>query len=157
MSLKGLEPKGKTYESLSLGERIEETKTVQWRDVFLYLGLADDHNPLFSQGAYAERTEFERVIVPPNVLVNWLSALVSMKLPGPGSLVKGMRFHFPDPLFIEEEVVLSLEICRKLDHEKKITLLAKGMSGAKVVAEGELEVRPPRPLKPLFKDAYDNF
>lgn len=136
---------------------MEEAKTIGWRDVYLYLGLVDDHNPLFLQETYAERTEFERVVVPPNLLGAWLSKLVSMKLPGPGSLVKAMQLHFPHPLFVEEEVVLSLAVSRKLESEKQVTLRATGMSGSKMVVAGELEVCPPRPLKPLFKDAYENF
>jgi 3-hydroxybutyryl-CoA dehydratase len=157
LRIRDMKSQGKTYETLLIGERIEESKTVERRDVFSYLGLADDLNPLFSQSVYAERTEFEQVVVPPSLLVNWFSALVSMKLPGPGSLVQSMQFDFPAPLFIQEEVVLKLEISDKLDHDKKVKLVAKGMSGDKIVAEGELLVCPPRPLKPLFKDAFENF
>ncbi|MBA4495508.1 MaoC/PaaZ C-terminal domain-containing protein [Paenactinomyces guangxiensis] len=148
---------GKDWGSLRVGDKVEEIRTITGRDIFSYLGLTDDQNPLYIEDHYAAQTEYKKVIVPSGLLISWLSALASKSLPGPGSIVTGTRLSFPNVLHHGDTVRLSLELIHKTKEPQMITCKATVIHQDRPAAEGELDLLPPQPLYSLFKDAYDNF
>lgn len=157
MALGKIPLSGKDWSSLKIGERWEETRTVTVRDIFLYLGLSDELNPLYLEENYVAQTEYKHLIVPSGLLVSWLSSLVSMRLPGPGSVVKELRLSFPHVLKQAETIKLSLELIHKSEEQQMVTFKANITQNGKLMAEGEVDVFPPRPLRSLLNDTYENF
>jgi phosphate acetyltransferase len=147
---------GRDWEEIRVGECVEQKRVAAFRDVLAYLGAADDYNPLYLTENYAEQTEFGRLIVPPSLIVGWLTALISTRLPGPGSVIKEMNFAFSGVLHPEEEIDLKLEVIRKKEQERKVTLKAIALRGENVILTGECDVTPPKPLKPSY-NLFDNF
>jgi 3-hydroxybutyryl-CoA dehydratase len=148
---------GKDWNNLSVGDTAEESRKAELRDIFSYLGATDDRNPLYLKESYVALTEHGQVIVPSGLLAGWLSAIVSTRLPGPGSRVKELRLSFPHALKQGETVRIRLELVFKNDQEKTVTLRVQAEHDGQAVAEGEIEVIPPRPLKPILSDMYENF
>jgi len=148
---------GKEYTAIQIGDQLKEERKVNLRDMFAYLGAADDHNPLYLKEGYAAQTHFQKVIVPSGLLVSWLNTLVSMKMPGPGSVIKELRLSFPGVLHLEEAATFSLEVIEKRDENKIVTIQVSVGHGDKQIVEGEIDVIPPSPLKLLIDNIYDNF
>jgi acyl dehydratase len=99
-----------------------------------------------------------QLVVPPGLLVGWLTSLVSMRLPGPGSVIREQRLRFPRLLPYAATVILSLELTEKHSEKKMVTVhaMVRDEDGRPVV-EGELLVSPPRPTPSLLHHALDNF
>jgi acyl dehydratase len=148
---------GKDWNQLVIGETVEVSRTAELRDIFSYLGATGDLNPLYLKESYVALTEHRQVIVPSGLLAGWLSALVSTQLPGPGSRIKDARLSFPHALKQGETVQIRLELTGKEEREKTVTLRVQVEHDGKTVVEGELEVIPPRQLKPILTDLYENF
>ncbi len=148
---------GKYWSKIQLGDRVEVKKKVILRDIFAYLGAADDYNPIYLKESYAAQTRYGQVIVPAGLIVSWLSALISSQLPGPGSVVKEMRVTFPEAFHPEKEISFLLKVSHKCQTAKIITLQALVTGDGRTIAEGEIDVLPPQPLRPMFHDLFDNF
>lgn len=148
---------GKDWSQIQIGDRLEVKKKVILRDIFAYLGAADDYNPIYLKESYAAQTRYGQVIVPAGLIVSWLSALISSGLPGPGSVVKEMRVTFPETFHPEREISLLLKVSHKCQTDKIITLQTLVTGDGRMIAEGEIDVLPPQPLRPMFHDIFDNF
>lgn len=145
---------GKRWNDLGIGDRVETTRTVADRDILLYLGVMDDTSPIDLLSYDMDG----QLVVPPGLLVGWLTSLVSMRLPGPGSVIREQRLRFPRLLPYGATVILSLELTEKHSEKKMVTVhaMVRDEDGRSVV-EGELLVSPPRPTPSLLHHALDNF
>lgn len=148
---------GKDWSQIQIGDRVEVKKKVILRDIFAYLGAADDYNPIYLKESYAAQTRYGQIIVPAGLIVSWLSALISSELPGSGSVVKEMRVTFPETFHPEREISLLLKVSHKCQTDKIITLQTLVTGDGRTIAEGEIDVLPPQPLRPMFRDIFDNF
>ncbi|MGA8943371.1 MAG: MaoC family dehydratase N-terminal domain-containing protein [Thermoactinomyces sp.] len=148
---------GKDWSQIQVGDRVEVKRKVNLRDIFAYLGAADDCNPIYLKESFAAQTRYGQVIVPAGLIVSWLSSLVSSELPGPGSVIKEMRISFPKTFHPEKELSLLLKVNHKCQTGKIITLQALVTGDGRTIAEGEMDVLPPQPLRPMFHDIFDNF
>ena len=78
---------GKTIEDIEEGDSLSLTESIEDKDLLLYLGLTNDANPLYIQHDYAQKTEYEKPIVPSIMLMGIITSAISKHLPGPGSHV----------------------------------------------------------------------
>ncbi|PTM58091.1 MaoC/PaaZ C-terminal domain-containing protein [Desmospora activa] len=146
------------WKDVNLGETDESIRQVDGRDVFLYLGVTEDTNPLYSQSGYAEQTPYGQVIVPPGLLLGWVYSRVSERLPGPGSRVIGQRITFPQTAHDGAKIRLQMEVMGKDDESRLLTLAIAGEDEeGRRVMEGELDVIGPPVMNDLFRDTYKNF
>ncbi len=148
---------GKDWSQIQVGDRVEVKKKVILRDIFAYLGAANDYNPIYLKESYSEQTIYGQVIIPAGLIVSWLSALISSELPGPGSVVKEMRVTFPETFHPEKEISFLLKVSHKCQTDKIITLQVLVTGDGRTIAEGDIDVLPPQPLRPMFHDIFDNF
>ena len=148
---------GKGWNEIHVGDCIEVKRKVILRDIFAYLGAADDCNPIYLKESYAAQTRYRQVIVPSGLIVSWISALISSELPGPGSVVKEMRLSFPETFHPENEISFSLTVKDKNPADRKVTLQVLVTGDERTIAEGEIDVLPPQPLNPMMENLFDNF
>ncbi|MDG5786973.1 MaoC/PaaZ C-terminal domain-containing protein [Evansella sp. AB-P1] len=151
---------GKTIDQLKIGEKIEISKEIQDKEILLYLGFSEDANPIYIQHDYASRTPYGKPIVPHIMLHGLVSSAISTYLPGPGSSINKISFSYPKPLYHYETLYLKMEIV-SIDENKHTALLhVIGKNELEsIVMQGEVEVSPPYPWKPMTHDAgnFDNF
>ncbi|MBU9721150.1 MULTISPECIES: MaoC/PaaZ C-terminal domain-containing protein [Bacillaceae] len=151
---------GKTIDELKVGDKIEITKEVEDKDILLYLGFTDDANPVYIQHDYASRTPYEKPIVPQIMMNGFVSSVISMYLPGPGSVIKKVTFSYPKPLYHYGTLHLNIEISSIDDKGHTIYLNVIGKDDLEdIVLDGAVEVCPPYPWKPITYDAgtFENF
>ncbi|RSK25431.1 enoyl-CoA hydratase [Bhargavaea beijingensis] len=126
-------------EELNEGESLKIVEKMDDRDLFLYLGLTNDSNPLYIQHDFTAAAGYERPVVPVVMLTGIVSAAVSKHLPGPGSRMLEQRFRFPDAAWHGSTVTFDLTV-GKVDLLSRTVLIrvdATDEEGRTVMA-GEL-------------------
>ena len=95
---------GKTIDEMNVGDAAEMAKTVTETDVYLFAGITGDFNPAHVNEAYAKNTFFKGRIAHGMLSAGFISAVLAMKLPGPGTIYLSQFMEFKAPLRIGDTV-----------------------------------------------------
>ena len=71
---------------MKLGDSASVTKTVTETDVYLFAGITGDLNPAHTNEVSASQTQFGGRIAHGILGAGFISAVLGMKLPGPGTI-----------------------------------------------------------------------
>ena len=77
---------GLTISEISVGDSAQSSKTLSEFDVYQFAGITGDFNPAHVDEEYAKGTFFKRRIAHGMLLGGLVSAVLAMKLPGPGAI-----------------------------------------------------------------------
>ena len=137
---------GKTYDQLAVGESAEFSKTVSETDVYMYAGITGDLNPAHINEAYAQGTFFKNRIAHGMLTAGFISAVIGMQLPGPGTIYMGQNLQFLAPVRIGDTVTARVAVVEKIDDKKRVRLATTctNQEGTALIS-GEALVSPPRP------------
>ena len=131
----------------SVGQSAEITKVFTEEDIFLFAGITGDRNPVHISKEYAEKTRFGERIAHGILTAGLISAVIGMKLPGPGCLYVSQTLSFLAPVKIGDEITARAEIVEVIS-EKRLRLRTQCINQRKeAVLEGEAIVVPPRPAR----------
>ena len=75
-----------TIQEITLGNCASTTKTVTETDVYLFAGITGDLNPAHTNEVSASQTPFGGRIAHGILGAGFISAVLGMKLPGPGTI-----------------------------------------------------------------------
>ena len=95
---------GKTIDEMNVGDAAEMAKTVTETDVYLFAGITGDFNPAHVNEAYAKNTFFKGRIAHGMLSAGFISAVLAMKLPGPGTIYLSQFMEFKAPVRIGDTV-----------------------------------------------------
>jgi 3-hydroxybutyryl-CoA dehydratase len=139
---------GKTYDQLAIGDSDRFSKTVTDADIYLFAGVTGDLNPAHIDEAYAQGTFFKTRIAHGMLSAGFISAVIGMRLPGPGTVYMKQSLNFLAPVRIGDTVTASAEVIEKIDEKKRVRLktVCVNQDGVEVLS-GEALVSPPRPAK----------
>lgn len=127
-----------------VGDSAETTKVFSEEDVFLFAGITGDRNPIHISREYAAKTRFGERIAHGILTAGLISAVIGMKLPGPGCLYVSQTLEFLAPVRIGDEITARVEIVEVIS-EKRLRLGTQCMNQRKeVVLRGEAVIVPPR-------------
>ena len=131
----------------TVGQSAEMTKIITEEDVFLFAGITGDRNPVHISKEFAAKTRFGERIAHGMLTAGLLSAVIGMKLPGPGCLYVSQTLNFLAPVKIGDEITARAEIVEVIS-EKRLKLRTQCINQRKeVVLEGEAMIVPPRPMR----------
>ena len=131
----------------TVGQSAEMTKIITEEDVFLFAGITGDRNPVHISKEFAAKTRFGELIAHGMLTAGLLSAVIGMKLPGPGCLYVSQTLSFLAPVKIGDEITARAEIVEVIS-EKRLKLRTQCINQRKeVVLEGEAMIVPPRPMR----------
>ncbi|MCP4118280.1 MAG: MaoC family dehydratase [Desulfobacteraceae bacterium] len=136
---------GKTIEELNPGDSAHFTKTVSESDIYLYAGISGDLNPAHIDHEYASNTFFKARIAHGMLSAGFISAVIGMKLPGPGTIYREQNLKFLAPVHIGDTISATVEVL-EIDPERKIVTLATRCfnQDKTLVLDGTALVNPPR-------------
>lgn len=121
------------------------TKTATAHDVELFAEVTGDANPVHLDEAYAATTPFKGRIAHGALSVSYLSAVLGMKIPGPGTMVLSITTRFRAPVRIGDTVTAVCTVKRRLPR-RCFLFECVCKVGDTVVVEGEaLVMAPARP------------
>jgi len=109
---------GKTIDELRIGDTAEFTKTISESDIYLFAGVTGDLNPAHINESYAQNTFFKTRIAHGMLLAGFISAVIGMKLPGPGAIYVRQELKFLAPARIGDTITARVEVIQ-MQSEKK--------------------------------------
>ena len=135
---------GKTIENLKAGDNAEFAKTVSETDIYLYAGVSGDFNPAHINEEYAKNTFFKARIAHGMLSAGFISTVIGMKLPGPGTVYLDQSLKFLAPVRIGDTITARAEIVEIMGEKNKVRLKTTCTNQDEIVVlEGEAVVSPP--------------
>ncbi len=136
---------GKTIDQLKIGDSGQFAKTITESDVSLFAGVTGDFNPAHINEEYARKTFFKKRIAHGILQAGFISAVIAMKLPGPGTIYIRQELNFLAPVYIGDTISASVVI-EHIDYEKNRVTLKTSCQNQDGIAvlKGEALVSPPK-------------
>jgi 3-hydroxybutyryl-CoA dehydratase len=127
-----------TIDELHVGDAAELAKTVTESDIALFAGVTGDFNPVHIDAVAAERSVFGGRIAHGMLSAGFISAVIAMRLPGPGSIYLSQSLRFTKPVRIGDTVTARVEVLEVLVAKRRVRLATtcRNQKGETVV-EGE--------------------
>lgn len=137
--------KGKTIQELKLGEKAFFQKTITETDVYLYAGITGDLNPAHINEEYAKDTFFKSRIAHGMLTAGLISAVLGMKLPGPGTIYMGQELKFTAPVRIGDTIKAEVEVTEMVTEKNRLKLRTTCINqNGDIVLDGVATVMPPK-------------
>ncbi len=137
---------GKTIEDLTMGDYAEFTKTVSETDIYLYAGVTGDFNPAHINEERAKKTFFKARIAHGMLSAGFISTVIGMKLPGPGTIYLDQTLKFLAPVRIGDTITARVEVIEIISEKNKVRLKTTCMNQDEIIVlKGEAIVSPSKP------------
>ena len=118
-------------------------KIVTERDIVLFGEVSGDVNPVHFDEDFAKSTIFKGRIAHGVLSASYISTVLGMKLPGPGTIFMSLTTRFKAPVRIGDMVVATCTV-RELNMEKRrVVLDCVCKVGEVTVVDGEAMVMAP--------------
>lgn len=113
---------GYSIDQLEIGQSASMSKTVTEADIVLFAGVTGDFNPAHVDEEYAKESMFKGRIAHGMMSAGFISAVLAMKLPGPGTIYLGQSLQFKAPVRIGDTVTATVTVT-EINVDKKIVKL----------------------------------
>ena len=136
---------GKSIDQIKVGDAAEFTKTVTETDVYLYAGITGDLNPAHLNEAYAKGTFFKTRIAHGMLTAGFISSILGMQLPGPGTIYMRQSLSFLAPVRFGDTITARAEVVEVIAEKNRVRLKTTcANQDGTVVLDGEALVSPPK-------------
>ena len=102
-----------------------------------YAEASGDHNPIHLSEHFARKTRFGGRIVHGLYTASLISAVIGMRLPGPGAVYVSQSLNFRGPVKIGDIVAVSVEVAELTEKGRRVRLHCECKVGETVVLDGE--------------------
>ena len=134
---------GYYLEDLEPGMAATYAKTVTEADVVLFAGISGDSNPVHMDNEFAKGTMFKGRIAHGMLSASYISTVLGMQIPGPGTIFMSLTTRFKAPVRIGDTVVTTCTV-REVNAEKRRVIFdCVCKVGDVTVVEGEAMVMAP--------------
>jgi 3-hydroxybutyryl-CoA dehydratase len=125
-------------DELHVGDAAELAKTVTESDIALFAGVTGDFNPVHVDAVAAGKSVFGGRIAHGILSAGFISAVLAMRLPGPGSIYLSQTLRFTKPVRIGDTVTARVEVLEVIAPKRRVRLATtcRNQNG-EVVVEGE--------------------
>jgi 3-hydroxybutyryl-CoA dehydratase len=129
-----------------VGEKASFTKTITESAIDTYAGLSGDFNPVHVNAEFAKKTRFKERIAHGMLTAGLISAVLGMKLPGPGAIYLSQQLEFLKPVRIGDTITATAEV-QSYNADKRILTLRTSCTNQRgePVVEGRAVVMMDRP------------
>jgi len=104
------------------GQRASVTKTISEADVYAFAGITGDFNPLHVDAEFGRRSRFGERIAHGMLTAGLISAVLGMKLPGPGGIFLGQTLKFLKPVNFGDTITAEAEVVSYRIEKRILTL-----------------------------------
>ena len=136
------EIKATKYSDLHIGQFAEVTHTITEEDIQTFGDLSGDYNPLHFDEEWAKTTIFNGRIAHGLLTASYISTVIGMKLPGPGTIYLGQNMNFMGPVRIGDTLTARVEVASLNDEKQRVTLKTLCTNqNQEVVIEGDALIK----------------
>lgn len=134
-----------TINKINLGDSASFTKTVTEADVILYAGISGDLNPAHINEEHAKNSMFGQRIAHGMLSAGFISAVLGMQLPGPGTIYMGQELRFVKPVYVGDTVTATATVVERIVEKNRLKLdtVVTNQRGEAVIT-GTATVMPPK-------------
>ena len=135
----------RTIDTINIGDSASVSKTVSETDVYLFAGITGDLNPAHTNEVASSQTMFKGRIAHGMLSAGFISAVLGMYLPGPGTIYLGQELKFTKPVRIGDTVTATATVVEKDEAKNRLKLetICTNQDGD-VVIKGFATVMPPK-------------
>jgi 3-hydroxybutyryl-CoA dehydratase len=119
------------------------TKTVSERDVELFGEISGDVNPVHFDEAFAAKTIFKGRIAHGVLSASYISTVLGMKMPGPGTIFMSVTCRFKAPVRIGDTVTATCTVREVVVEKRRVVFDCVAKVGDITVIDGEAMVMAP--------------
>lgn len=87
-----------------------------------YANLSGDYNPIHLDETYAQKTLFGKCIAHGGIAAALISSVLGNDLPGPGCVFVKQEFSYLKPVYPDDLIAASVEICEIVEQKRHIYL-----------------------------------
>jgi 3-hydroxybutyryl-CoA dehydratase len=127
---------GYYFEELSVGQRAVSSRTVSEADILMFGAASGDMNPVHFDAEFAATSRFGERIAHGMLTASHVSALIGMRLPGPGSVYISQSLSFKRPVKIGATVKTYVEITELEATKGLVTLSTTCSVAGRIVLSG---------------------
>ena len=131
--------------SIAIGDRCERVFHVSDETIEHFGAASEDRNPVHFDDGYAAETVFKGRIAHGILTASFVSAVIGMELPGPGSIYLGQTLKFRAPVRPGDDVRVVVEVTDYDESRRGTVLDTRAFVGDTLVLEGEARVIAPAP------------
>jgi len=133
-------------EDLKPGMSESFTKTVTERDIELFGEVSGDVNPVHFDEDFAKGTIFKGRIAHGVLSASYISTVLGMKMPGPGTIFMSLTTRFKAPVRIGDTVTATCTVREVVADKRRVMFDCVCKVGEVTVVDGEaLVMAPARP------------
>jgi len=122
------------------------TKTVSESDIQKFGEVSGDMNPVHFDEEWASKTIFKGRIAHGVLSASYISTVLGMKMPGPGTIFMSTTCRFRAPVRIGDTVTATCTVREVIPEKRRVTFDCVCKVGDTVVVDGEaLVMAPARP------------
>ena len=134
-----------TIQEMKIGDHASVTKTVSETDVYLFAGITGDLNPAHTNEVAVSKTMFKTRIAHGMLGAGFISAVLGMYLPGPGTIYMGQELKFTKPVHIGDTVTATATVEEIILEKNRVILDTTVVNqDGEVVINGKATVMPPK-------------
>ena len=134
------------FEDLTLGMSEVMSHTISDSDIRGFAELSGDRNPIHLSEEFAAKTFLKTRIAHGIYTASFISALIGMRIPGPGAIYISQTLFFRAPVRLGDTVVAKVEVVELMAEKCRARLACSCKVGDEVVLEGEAWVKVPSRL-----------
>ena len=138
---------------LAVGAEASFSKTITEADVVLFAGVTGDFNPAHVDERWASATRFGGRIAHGMLTASFISTVLAMRLPGPGTIYLGQTLRFNAPVRLGDTVTARVEVVELMPQGRVRLATTVTRGDGRVVVEGEALVLVPLPPSETDADA----
>ena len=134
-----------TMQELAIGDSASHAKTITETDVYLFAGITGDLNPAHVNEQASSLTPFGGRIAHGILSAGLISAVLAIKLPGPGTIYLGQELKFTKPVRFGDTITATCTISELIPEKNiaKLDTICTNQNG-QVVIQGTATVMPPK-------------
>jgi 3-hydroxybutyryl-CoA dehydratase len=131
---------GYYFEDLSVGMSAEYSRTVTEAMIRTFAEVSGDDNPVHLDEEFAKTTIFKECIAHGMLGASFISRVLGVQLPGPGTIYLGQNLKFKAPVKIGDTVIAKCEIIELVPEKRRAVLKTTATVNGTPVIEGEATV-----------------
>lgn len=136
---------GIKIKELQIGQSASFTKTIAECDVYNFIGITGDVNPIHIDEVYAGTTVFKKRIAHGMLTAGLISTVIGNSLPGPGTVYLDQQLEFTSPVYFGDTITAVVRVLELIPEKNRVVLetTCTNQKG-EIVIVGKAVVLPPK-------------
>ncbi len=139
-----LQPRTVYFDELKIGMSETIRRVVSKDDIRAFAELSRDRNPVHLDEDYAKKTPFGGCIAHGIFSAALISAVIGMRLPGPGTIYMKQDLQFLAPVKVGDTVEVTVAVAQLVPEKGRAVLSCVCKVGETEVLKGEALVKAPK-------------